>query len=76
MYMKMTNLLLAGVLSMAAAHEAVAQEAATNTAGKSVVPMTKVLPATFDFVNEVEYSPEKTTFKFAVRPEGCEVSHP
>ena len=63
MYMKMTNLLLAGVLSMAAAHEAVAQEAATNTAGKSVVPMTKVLPATFDFVNEVEYSPEKTTFK-------------
>lgn len=63
MYMKMANLLLAGVLSMAAAHEAVAQEAATNTAGKSVVPMTKVLPATFDFVNEVEYSPEKTTFK-------------
>ena len=62
-YMKMTNLLIAGFLSLATAQEAVAQDTAAKASAKSVVPMAEIVPAALDFIDEVKYTPEKTTFR-------------
>ena len=61
--MKITNLLLAGFLSLAMAQEAVAQEAATRMARKPKVPVAERPVSLFRFADEVNYSPKQTTFK-------------
>lgn len=61
--MKITNLLLAGFLSLAMAQEAVAQEAATRLARKPKTPVVDRPVSLFRFADEVNYSPKQTTFK-------------
>ena len=61
--MKITNLLLAGFLSLAMAQEAVAQEAATSLARKPKTPVVDRPVSLFRFADEVNYSPKQTTFK-------------
>lgn len=61
--MKITNLLLAGFLSLAMAQEAVAQEAATRMARKPKAPVAERPVSLFRFADEVNYSPRQTTFK-------------
>ena len=62
-FMKITNLLLAGLLSLAAAQEAVAQGVAAKTGVTSQASDGKISPAVLSFIDEVKYSPEKTTFR-------------
>ena len=62
-FMKITNLLLAGLLSLAAAQEAVAQGVAAKTGVTSQASDGKISPAALSFIDEVKYSPEKTTFR-------------
>lgn len=61
--MKITNLLLAGFLSLAMAQEAVAQESATRLARKPKTPVVDRPVSLFRFADEVNYSPRQTTFK-------------
>ena len=61
--MKITNLLLAGFLSLAMAQEAVAQEAATRMVRKPKTPVVERPVSLFRFADEVNYSPRQTTFK-------------
>ena len=61
--MKITNLLLAGFLSLAMAQETVAQEAATRLARKPKTPVVDRPVSLFRFADEVNYSPKQTTFK-------------
>ena len=61
--MKITNLLLAGFLSLAMAQEAVAQEAATSLARKPKTPVVDRPVSLFRFADEVNSSPKQTTFK-------------
>ena len=61
--MKIANLLLAGLLSLAAAQEVVAQGVVTKPDITSPVPGEKISPAALNFIDEVKYSPSKTTFR-------------
>ena len=65
---KKTNMSFGGVLSLAIAQETVAQNSSVcGGIGEHEIVMEDPLPAP-DFVNEVVYSPEKTTFKLNVSP--------
>ncbi len=61
--MKIANLLLAGLLSLAAAQEVAAQGVVTKPDITSPVPGEKISPAALNFIDEVKYSPSKTTFR-------------
>ena len=61
--MKITNLLLAGFLSLAAAQETMAQETSTHMARKPKAPVVESQVSLFRFIDEANYSPARTTFK-------------
>lgn len=61
--MKITNLLLAGFLSLLTAQEAVAQNVSANDADNAQLAVEGQHALALDFNNEVAYSPQKTVFK-------------
>lgn len=61
--MKITNLLLAGFLSLLTAQEAVAQNVPANDADNAQLAVEGQHALALDFNNEVAYSPQKTVFK-------------
>lgn len=61
--MKITNLLLAGFLSLLTAQEAVAQNVSANYADNAQLAVEGQHALALDFNNEVAYSPQKTVFK-------------
>lgn len=61
--MKITNLLLAGFLSLLTAQEAVAQNVSANDTDNAQLAVEGQHALALDFNNEVAYSPQKTVFK-------------
>lgn len=67
--MNITNMLLAGLLSLPAVQGAVAAGAAVADDGGVPVSSQAACMAEFSFADEMKYSPEKTTFRLLVSPE-------